>query len=107
MSASITLSDLTWATPEGRPLFTKLELSVADCRPGLIGRNGVGKSTLLRLIAGDLPLQSGTISVNGTLGVLHQAVQMRPDETIADAFGATERLALLRRALSGESRAGE
>jgi ATPase subunit of ABC transporter with duplicated ATPase domains len=103
MSVSISLSDLTWSTPEGRPLFTNLELSFDACRTGLIGRNGVGKSTLLKLMAGDLAPHAGTISVNGRLGVLHQAVQTRPDETIAEAFGATERLALLRRALAGEA----
>ena len=103
MSASITLSDLTWSTPEGRPLFTRLQLSLDACRTGLVGRNGVGKSTLLKLMAGGLPLQSGTITVDGTLGVLHQAVQTRPGETIADAVGAREPFALLRRALAGEA----
>lgn len=32
----------------------------------VVGRNGVGKSTLLKTLAGQLPLTSGTISWNGT-----------------------------------------
>ncbi|MCK7661048.1 heme ABC transporter ATP-binding protein [Corynebacterium antarcticum] len=32
---------------------------------GLIGPNGAGKSTLLSAISGDLPVRSGSISVNG------------------------------------------
>lgn len=32
---------------------------------GIIGGSGVGKSTLLRLLNGQLPLKSGTISING------------------------------------------
>jgi len=101
MSASITLSNLAWSTPEDRPLFSHLDLSFDARRTGLVGRNGVGKTTLLKLAAGDLPPQSGTVSVNGTLGILRQVVQVDPTETIADLFGVNEGLALLRRAEAG------
>ena len=40
----------------------------------LVGANGVGKSTLLRLIAGEVPATSGTITVDGRLGVMRQLV---------------------------------
>ena len=103
MSASITLSNVTWSTPEGRPLFSRLDLSFDGGRTGLVGRNGVGKSTLLKLVSGDLPPQSGKVSVSGALGVLRQVVQVDPDETIADLFGVTQGLALLRSAESGEA----
>src|SRR5437660_22082 len=98
MPASITLSKLTWSTPDDRPLFSELDLSFGADRTGLVGRNGVGKTTLLKLVAGTLAPQSGTVSVNGTLGVLRQIVQVKPDETVADLFGAKQGLAILRRA---------
>src|SRR5437667_3778983 len=103
MSASINLSSLTWSTPDGRPLFSNLDLSFGADRTGLVGRNGVGKTTLLKLVAGTVTPQSGKISVTGTLGVLRQIVQVKPDETVADLFGANEGLALLRRAEGGEA----
>ena len=103
MSASITLSNLAWSTPDGRALFANLDLNFDDRRTGLVGRNGVGKTTLLKLVSGELAPQSGTVSVNGTLGVLRQVVQPQPDETVADLFGVAERLALLRRADDGEA----
>ncbi|TAJ90408.1 ABC-F family ATP-binding cassette domain-containing protein [Reyranella sp.] len=103
MSASITLSGLAWSTPDGRPLFSSLDLSFDTDRTGLVGRNGVGKTTLLKLISGDLAPQSGKVSVNGTLGVLRQAVQVAPDETVADLFGVRSGLALLRRAEDGKA----
>jgi ATPase subunit of ABC transporter with duplicated ATPase domains len=103
MSASITLSNLGWSTPDGRPLFSKLDLRFDTDRTALVGRNGVGKTTLLKLVAGELHPQSGTVSVKGTVGILRQVVQPRPDETVADLFGATESLALLRRADAGEA----
>ena len=103
MSASIALSNLTWSTPDGRPLFSNLDLSFDTGRTGLVGRNGVGKTTLLKLISGELPPQSGRISASGALGVLRQGLQVKPDETVADLFGATEGLALLHRAESGKA----
>jgi ATPase subunit of ABC transporter with duplicated ATPase domains len=67
----------------------------------------VGKTTLLKLVAGTLAPQSGKVSVNGTLGVLRQVVQVKPDETVADLFGAHEGLALLRRAAGGKASVDE
>jgi ATPase subunit of ABC transporter with duplicated ATPase domains len=103
MPASITLSHLAWSTPDGRPVLSNLDLSFGSERTGLVGRNGVGKSTLLKLIAGDLSPQSGEVSTTGTLGMLRQSVQAGPRETVADLFGVAEALALLRRAERGDA----
>lgn len=103
MFRSITLSNLTWSTPDGRALFSNLDLSFGPERTGLVGRNGVGKTTLLKLISGKIPPQEGKISLDGTLGTLRQSVQVDPNETIADLFGAARALALLGRAEQGEA----
>jgi ATPase subunit of ABC transporter with duplicated ATPase domains len=100
---SITLSNLSWSTPDGRPLLSNIDLSFGTERTGLVGRNGVGKTTLLKLVAGELQPHTGTIAVSGTVGILRQSVQVGPAETIADLFGATEALATLRRAEGGEA----
>lgn len=101
--SSITLSRLAWSTPHGRSLFSDLDLSFGRERAGLVGRNGVGKTTLLKLVAGDLQPHAGSVSVNGTLGLLRQTVQVGPGETVADLFGVTESLETLRRAEAGEA----
>jgi ATPase subunit of ABC transporter with duplicated ATPase domains len=103
----ITVSNLTWSTPESRALFSKLELSFGRERTGLVGRNGVGKSTLLKLISGRLLPHSGGVSVSGTLGVLRQTVQVDARETVASLFDATEAWALVRRAEAGQASAEE
>ena len=103
MPASITLSNVSWFIPDGRPLLSDVELSFAPVRTGLVGRNGVGKTTLLKLISGEARPHSGTVAVNGALGFLRQTVQVDPDETVADIFGIREALALLRRAERGEA----
>lgn len=103
MPISITLSKLSWSTPDGRPLLSNLDLSFGAERTGLVGRNGVGKTTLIKLVSGELQPLSGTVSFNGRLGILRQSVQVESDETVADLFKATEALAVLRRAEAGDA----
>jgi ATPase subunit of ABC transporter with duplicated ATPase domains len=80
-----------------------VNLGFGTCRAGLVGRNGVGKTTLLKLVSGELQPRSGKVSVSGSLGFLQQTVQVKPVETVAHLFGVAERLALLRRAEAGEA----
>ncbi|MFD2646750.1 ABC-F family ATP-binding cassette domain-containing protein [Devosia albogilva] len=106
MPASIVLSGLSLQTPDGRPLLSHLDLSFGPHRTGLVGRNGVGKSTLLRVIGGELAPASGRVTVDGRVGVLRQAVAAG-EETVADLFGVAEALALVERAVSGTATAEE
>ena len=97
MPASVSLHQLSHSTPDNQPLFSGLDLVFGSGRTGLIGRNGTGKSTLLRIIAGQLQPAAGSVSVQGTLGMLEQAVQVAPDATVADQLGVAEALARLDR----------
>lgn len=105
--SSIVVSKLGWVLPDGRPLFSDLDLSFGAERAGLVGRNGVGKTTLLKIIAGELAPRSGSVSVRGRIAVLRQSVQVGADETVADVFGVRDALALLARAARGEAGADE
>ncbi|MEE1612676.1 ABC-F family ATP-binding cassette domain-containing protein [Microvirga sp. CF3016] len=107
MPASISLSRLSWSAPDGRSLLSDLDLNFSRERTGLVGRNGVGKTTLLKLISGELQPHAGSVTVNGSLGYLRQTMQAYPTETIASLFGAVDALALLRRAEVGEASAEE
>ena len=107
MPASITLSNVSWSTPDGRSLLANLDLTFGVERTGLVGRNGVGKTTLLKLVAGELQPKSGSIALGGRLGILRQAVQVEEGATVADFFGASDALAILRRAEAGEATADE
>ncbi len=101
MSPSIAVSGLAWSTPDGRSLFSGLDLQFAAERTGLVGRNGAGKTTLLRLIAGALAPARGVVAVHGRIAALRQSLDVDPDETIADLFGVRAPLARLERVTQG------
>ena len=90
MSATITLSRLSWSLPDGRPLLSDIDLSFGTERTGLVGRNGVGKTTLLRLIAGE-----SASAIGKHIGRWHRRRAeagrsgRRPDETLASLFGVS------------------
>jgi len=100
MSAFLTLSSLSAATPEGRTLFHDLTLSVGAERIGLVGRNGSGKSTLLRIAAGVQVPSSGSVHRGGTAAMLAQ--NWRSDQLIGEALGVAEALAIHARIERGE-----
>lgn len=100
---SITVSDLGWSTPDGRAVLSGLDLRFSPERTGIVGRNGVGKSTLLRLLTGELTPATGHIAIDGSAAMLRQTVQVGAGETIADLFDARAALALLRKAGAGDA----
>jgi ATPase subunit of ABC transporter with duplicated ATPase domains len=101
MPSFVTLDGLTARTSDGRALFENLTLSFGAERTGLVGRNGVGKSTLLRLIAGDAAPAAGSVTLSGRLGVLPQALSPPPGAVVGDLLGLAEPLARLARIADG------
>ena len=60
---SIQVSHVGWRRPGGAELLRDVSFTVGNGdRVALVGANGVGKSTLLRLIAGETTATSGTIA---------------------------------------------
>jgi ATPase subunit of ABC transporter with duplicated ATPase domains len=53
----------------------------AGDRIAVVGPNGVGKSTLLRVLAAELPPDSGVVSAAGTVGYLPQDRDRRDEES--------------------------
>ena len=90
MSNSLSCTDLFFAWPDGDVLFDGLTFVAGPVRSGLVGRNGVGKSTLLRLIAGRLAPQRGSIRVNGELGYLPQELTLDTALRVDQALGIAE-----------------
>src|SRR3546814_8676099 len=49
---SLTLKGVSWQLPDGSFLFSELNEQFDGRHTGLVGRNGVGKSALARILAG-------------------------------------------------------
>lgn len=98
---SLVLADVGWSTPDGHRLFSDLSLEFTRERVGLVGRNGVGKTTLLRLLSGDLQPERGRVVLSGTARAMRQIVQVDRSESVADLLGIAGDLARLRGADAG------
>jgi ATPase subunit of ABC transporter with duplicated ATPase domains len=74
MKALIEIAGATIASPGGRPLFEGLHLRLSRERVALIGRNGVGKSTLLAVLAGAAEAQEGRVKTRSKPHFVPQAL---------------------------------
>ena len=68
------------------PILSQVDLSVAPgWKIGLVGPNGVGKSTLLKVLSGQTPVDSGTVQTtppDAHVGYLPQEPERRGDESV-------------------------
>ncbi|KIC44212.1 glycosyl transferase family 1 [Ruegeria sp. ANG-S4] len=99
------IEDITYAV-EGRPLFDGASATIPDGhKVGLVGRNGTGKTTLFRLIRGELALESGNIVLpkRARIGGVAQEAPSSDVSLINTVLAAdTERSALMAEADSAE-----
>ena len=93
----LTLTEVTYRI-EKRRLLDRASVQIPDgAKVGLVGRNGVGKSTLFNLIRGVLEAEDGTIELPGSrrIGFLAQEVPSGPAtpfETVLSADRERARL---------------
>ncbi|SFV24462.1 ABC-F family ATP-binding cassette domain-containing protein [Micrococcus terreus] len=72
-----------------RRVLTDITFTVsAGERACLIGENGTGKSTLLRIIAGMDQDHGGTVRAPGTVGLYHQQPPFDPHHTVAQVLAS-------------------
>jgi ATP-binding cassette subfamily F protein 3 len=71
----------------GEPLFEEITFRLnAGNRVGLIGKNGAGKSTMLKVIAGDIPADQGSLAIEKevSIGFLRQDIDFEMGRTVLE-----------------------
>ncbi|MFF7393536.1 ABC-F family ATP-binding cassette domain-containing protein [Streptomyces scabiei] len=99
---SLTCASLSFAWPDGTPVFEDLQIAFGPGRTGLVGVNGSGKSTLLKLIAGELTPSDGTVRVAGEIGYLPQNVTLDTALRVDEALGIADARAALHAIEAGD-----
>ncbi|WP_067542397.1 ABC-F family ATP-binding cassette domain-containing protein [Nocardia crassostreae] len=80
--AHVDVSDIDCFLPDGRQLLSGVSFRIGDgVKAALIGPNGTGKTTLIRIIAGDLAPDDGAVTRSGSLGVMRQFIGQVDDES--------------------------
>ena len=78
------LEDASVAVPEGHKV-------------GIVGRNGVGKSTLFRLILGEIPMEGGSVTLprNARIGTVAQEAPGGPESLLETVMAGDTELSAL------------
>jgi len=101
----LSLRHVSHALPDGRILLHDVSHDFdGSTRHGLIGRNGAGKSVLLRLAYGDLTTQTGRIVRHGSIAYVPQEQPQSAGATLADIAGIAPILRALSHVEAGSTR---
>lgn len=82
----------------GRLLLEEASVAVPEGhKVGIVGRNGVGKSTLFRLVLGEIPSESGTVTLprNARIGTVAQEAPGGPESLIDTVLAGDPELTAL------------
>jgi len=100
----LSLQQITYRHPNKELLFSNLNLTVnPHDKIALIGNNGVGKSTLLKLIAGKIMPNAGHLHVDTSPYYVPQIFGQYNHYSVAEALGVNSKLTALLEILNGNA----
>ncbi len=100
----ITIHNLSYIHPNKDLLFSNVQLVVnSKQKIALIGNNGVGKSTLLKIIAEEILPSTGQISVDANVYHIPQIYGQYNHVTVAEALRVHKKINALQEILNGNA----
>ena len=99
--ARVTLGSFAVLKTDGARLFEPANLTIGAERVGLVGRNGCGKSSVLRAIGERSGPHEGSVTATGSVWTLPQISHLAVGETVAHALGVVDAVAVTERVLNG------
>ena len=103
--ALVSLHQTAFQFANGETIFNNLNLQFDHTPTAIVGRNGVGKSVLARLIAGRLQPTAGSVTCTAAAAYVAQTFIAEPGQTVSDATGTAAALRALERLHRGEASA--
>jgi ATPase subunit of ABC transporter with duplicated ATPase domains len=99
----IKLNNISYSHGDMEKLFSDLNFVISDYKTALIGDNGTGKSTLLKMITGEVKPDSGTIVQEGNVILFPQDFSVYNNKTVAEVLSVKEKLSSLEKIIAGSS----
>lgn len=101
---SIIIKDLSYTHTDKEVLFSNLNLIInAGEKTALTGNNGCGKSTLMRILAGEASPGTGSVHCSGHLYYVPQHFGQYDGRTVAQVLGIDRKLTALHAILNGDT----
>lgn len=101
---SIIIKDLSYTHTDKEVLFSNLNLIInSGEKTALTGNNGCGKSTLMRILAGEASPGAGSVYCSGHLYYVPQHFGQYDGRTVAQVLGIDRKLTALHAILNGDA----
>ncbi|WP_454046566.1 ABC-F family ATP-binding cassette domain-containing protein [Chryseobacterium sp. Marseille-Q8038] len=99
----ILLQNISFGFPGGNLLFNHINLTIqSHTKSALVGSNGMGKSTLLKMIAGEIQPLKGNINIHGDIFYVPQMFGNFNHLSIAECLKIDQKLHALQKITEGE-----
>lgn len=99
---SLQVQDLSYIHPDKETLFQNITFTISEGgKCAIVGNNGVGKSTLLEILAGKIPSASGDVVCDDAPYMIPQHFGQFDGMSVAEALGLADKLRALSILLDG------
>ncbi len=97
------LHNISFGFPAGNLLFNSVNLAIpTQKKSALVGSNGTGKSTLLKLMANEIKPMEGTVNIQGNFYYVPQMFGNFNHLTVAECLQINKKLEALQKITNGE-----